>query len=409
MRRLILILIFLLLSVWFGLTVLRHPGFVFLVYQPWMVQMPLWFAVISLFVIFVLFYFVVTGIDHLQFAWFRLKNWWRFRSEHRSYSKTQHGLTMLIEGRWKKAERLLLGGIHQSIEPLMNYLGAARAAHELKAYVRRDDYIQKAYQMVPDAEMAIGMTQAELEMMQEHYERAVAILNQLRKKSPRNPGVLKLLEKVYVRSADWRNLLTLLPSLRKTKLLTAEQYQQFEKNVYCEILRTEGNTLEAIDAIWRNMPRSARKNADVACAYVKQLLALHLPNNQSVNKEIEETIRKTLKAHWQPELAEIYGTLPFTNLNRQLVIVGAWLKLYGEQAAILLTLGRLCVKVQLWGKAKDYFERCLALGPSPAASLEYGKLMEQLGDADEAIKKYREGLQPGLGSSLTFKTNSVQY
>ena len=47
MRRLIILLLFLVLSVWFGLTFLRHPGYMLVVYQPWMVQMPLWFALMD--------------------------------------------------------------------------------------------------------------------------------------------------------------------------------------------------------------------------------------------------------------------------------------------------------------------------------------------------------------------------
>lgn len=82
----------------------------------------------------------------------------------------------------------------------------------------------------------------------------------------------------------------------------------------------------------------------------------------------------------------------FNNLNRQLVIAGAWLKMYGQQPELLLTLGRLCMRVQLWGKARDYFEKCLALGPDAEASLEYGKLLEQLDEPNAAMQKYRDGL-----------------
>jgi HemY protein len=393
MLRLILFLLFLIASVWFGLEVVRHPGYLLVVYQPWMVQMPLWFAILGLFIIFGLFYFIVTSIDRLQFWWFRFKSWLRFRREHRSYSNTQHGLAMLIEGRWKKAEKFLLKGMNKSIEPLMNYIGAARAANELGAYDRRDHYIQKAYEVAPDADLAIGLTQAELELTQDRFEHVIAVLNHLRKKSPRHPGVLKLLEKAYVRSAQWKNLLDILPSMRKAKLVTREQYNQFEKNVYCEILKNDGKTLETVQAIYYDMPRSVRKDPNVACVYVKQLLSLPLMHNAVVNKEVEDTIRSTLKSHWQPELVAIYGTLPFTNVDKQLVIVNAWLKAYGEQPEILLTLGRLCTQVQLWGKAKDYFERCLALGPNPDASLEYGKLLEHLGDGSLAVQKYRDGLK----------------
>ena len=149
MWRLILFLLFLIVSVLFGLEVIRHPGYLLLVYQPWMVQMPLWFALLSALVILGLFYILITSVDRVQFVWFRLKNWLRFRREHKAYSKTQHGLALLVEGRWKKAERFLLAGVNESIDTLINYLGAAQAAQEQGALDRRDHYIQKAHSVAP--------------------------------------------------------------------------------------------------------------------------------------------------------------------------------------------------------------------------------------------------------------------
>jgi len=392
MRRLIIILLFLILSVWFGLEVVRHKGYLLLVYQPWLVQMPIWFAALSLFIIFGLFYLLVSGVDRLNFMFFRIRNWLNIRREHKSYSKTQHGLSALIEGRWKKSEQLLLSGMNQTFEPLINYLAAARAAQEQGAYERRDTYLQKAYKAAPNAGLAIGLTQAELELKQDQLEQASATLNHLRQQNPRHPRVLKLLEEVYVRLGDWKNLQTLLPAMRKARLLDSQQFDLFEKNIYCEIFRTANNkSLDEIHEIWNAAPRYIRKNPDVVCEYVKQLARFN------ENKEIEELIQKTLKNHWQPELVRIYGNLPFTNLNRQLVIGGAWLKLYGPRQETLLLLGKLCVRTQLWGKAKDYFDRCLALGPNPEASLEYGNLLMQLGESDEAIRKYHDGLAQTCG------------
>ncbi len=387
MRRLIIFLLFLVASVWFGLEIVRHPGFLLIVYQPWMIQMPLWFALLGTLIFLGLFYILVTSLDHCYLLWIRFKNWLRFRREHKSYSKTQHGLMELIEERWKKAERLLLSGMNESVEPLLNYLGAAKAAHEQGAFDRRDQYIQKAYQIDTYAALAIGIVQAELEMQQGQLEQATAILTHLHAQAPSHPRVLKLLEKMYVRLGDWKNLQSLLPRLRKAKVLTTEQAELFQRNIYCEILRAAPNkSVEELHHIWDHMPRHVRKNPEVVHVYVNHLLPLN------EYKEIEGLIRQTLKNDWQAELVNIYGTLPFVNLNRQLVIVGAWVDLYGPRPELLLTLGRLCIRVQLWGKAKDYFEKCLAQGPNPGAVLEYGMLLEQLGDTEASMRIYRNGL-----------------
>lgn len=392
MRRLIIFLLFLFASVWFGIAIIRHPGYILIFYQPWMVQMPLWFALISLLIIFGLFYVLISSIDRIHFLWFKLQNWLRFRRERKSYSNTQYGIANLLEARFKKAEKLLLAGVQQTVEPLINYLGAARAAHEQKAYERRDAYLQKAYQVAPDASLAIGITQAELELASDQVEQARAILVNLRQTAPRHPRVLKLLEKVYVRNGDWNNLLTLLPAMRKAKVLTPEEANIFEKNLYNERLKTCANLPEA-RKVWDSLPKHLKKNPELINSYVNIVLKAPSSINTESAKEVESLIRNALKCSWQPGLARVYGSLPFNNhLNRQLVIVGAWLNMYGQKQELLLTLGKLCVRVKLWGKAKDYFEKCLALGPDAEASLEYGKLLEQLGDTEDALHQYRAGL-----------------
>lgn len=388
MRQLIILLLFLVVSVWFGLTVLKHPGYVLLVYQPWLVQMPLWFAVLALLVFLGVFYVLVDGLDRLGFLWFRFKNWLKLRREYKFYSKTQQGLTNYIEAYWKKAEKLLLAGANQAAEPLVNYLAAARAANELGAYGRADSHLQQALKTSPSAELAIGLTHAELQMKRHLFAEAATTLQRLHKQSPRHPRVLKLLEKVYVREGDWQRLRDLLPDLRKAKLINSEQATQFEKNIYCEIFNVAHSySLPALHQAWDNTPRAMRKQPEVICAYINCLQSFG-----TTQAEIEELIRKTLRQTWMPELARIYAGIPFDNLNRQLVIAGAWLKIHGDQPELLLMLGKLCAKLQLWGKAGDYFERCLAVKPDAEAALDYGTLLEQLGKTDQAIQVYHQAL-----------------
>lgn len=389
MWRLFLFLLFLIVSVWGGLEIIRHPGYLYIVYQSWLIQMPLWFALLSSLIFLLLFYFIINSIDRLHFLWIRFKNWLHFRRTKQSYSKTQEGLAMLIEGRWKKSEQLLLAGCSNTQEPLINYLGAAKAAHELAAYERRDNYIQKAYRIAPHNNFAIGLTQANLEIASNQLEHALATLTFLQQSMPYHPQILKLLEKIYIHRSDWKNLHLLVPHLRKAKMITTEQAEQFEKNLYCEVLRsTTHQSIQEVHSLWYSFPRNAKKNPEVVYEYIKLIHSL----SSSVDDEIEALIRKVLKYHWHALLVVFYGTLNFSQLNRQLVIVGAWFKMYGPHPELFLTLARLCVRVQLWGKAKDYFEKCLALGPYPEAALDYGKLLEQLGHSEEAAHLYKNTL-----------------
>lgn len=387
MLRLIILLLVLIASVWFGVIAINHPGYLLIMYQPWMVQMPLWFAVIIAVLFIILFYLIIDSIDRLYLLSYRIRNWFKFKRENKFYSKTQEGLTALIEEEWKRAEVALLAGINTSLEPLINYLGAAKAAQELQAFDRRDAYIKDAYKAAPKADLAIGLTQATLELEQQQYERAQATLNHLKEMAPRHPHVLKLLERVYVHTSNWQELQKLVPQLRKAKIITPQEADLFEKNIYCERFRESSHAnLDQLHQLWNEVPRQCKKNPDVVYEYVKQL------TRYEATDEIQNLIRKTLHDHWHGGLIRIYSQLKFDNLNNQLVIGAAWLKHYGDKPELLLLLGKLCVQVQLWGKAKDYFERCLRLGPNAEASLSYGDLLEQLGEHEEALQKYRQGL-----------------
>lgn len=390
MWRLIVILLVLIGSVLIGIAAMGHPGFLVIVYEPWTIEVPLWFAFVVLLLGFFLFYIVLDFIDWLQFSGYRLKNWFRYRKEHKLYTKTHNGLIALIEGRYSQAETLLIAGAEQSQEPLINFLSAAKAAHKQRAYDRRDAYIQKAYNVAPHARIAVGLIRAELQVEQDQLEQAVVTLDNLRELAPRHPEVLRLLEKVYVRLGDWKSLLNLLPSLQKAKILTAEQVDQFEKNIYCERLQQTKEQSE-IEALWNNIPKKNKKNPEVVLAYVLQLQ--RFPNT---TQTIEDLIRKILKTKWHGGLVRVYGTLAFPDIRRQLVIGAAWQKMYGVHAELLLTLGRLCIKAQLWGKARDYFERSLALAPDPETFLEYGRLLERLAENDDAKEAYKKGVMSCL-------------
>jgi len=388
MRRLLFVLLLLVASVYLGIHVMDHPGYLMIVYQPWMVQMPLWFACLAALLLLMIFYWLVTSFDWVYFCWFRFKNWMQLRREKRLYSKTQQGLAYLIESQWSKAEYLLKKGAAEAREPLVNFLGAAKAAHEQKAYDRRDQYFRLAHQAAPEAAIAIGITQAELEFAQDNMQRAAAILQHIRQKSPRHSGVLRLLERVYVHTNDWERLQGLLPDLRKAKLIDRKQQQLFEKNTACQMLLAANE--REIHAVWSQLPRHLHKQAEVVCAYVERLQALP---GVVIDQEVARLIRKTLSHEWSESLVSVYARLPVEDINRELVLFGAWLKQYGQHAILLLSLGKLCVQAQLWGKARDYFEKCLALGPNTQASLAYGRLLEQLGEKDAALEQFQLGLK----------------
>jgi HemY protein len=183
----------------------------------------------------------------------------------------------------------------------------------------------------------------------------------------------------------------LLPNLRKAKLIDVMEMEYFEKNIYLESLKSP-ETRKAGEpgtrAAYRALPRKFQKDPDVICAYAKLLLPY-----PAAAGDLEVLLSKVINQQWNADAVRLYGLLPLTNPTKELTKAEMWLrKSYPDQAVLLLTLGRLAMRCQLWGKARDYYENSLRLEVVPETFVEYGKLLEKLGEHSAAITNYRNGL-----------------
>ncbi len=156
--------------------------------------------------------------------------------------------------------------------------------------------------------------------------------------------------------ADWKNLLKVLPNLYQSKLVTHTQLSMLEKKIHVELIK----------AMADDQPENASK--------------------------IVGLINQSLKHYWDADLVRLYGLLPTENPIKQLAQAERWLQKYPNQTLLLLTLGRLSLRCQLWGKARHYFEESLKLNRDAKLCLEYEKLLEKVSDSKAAMLIYRDGL-----------------
>jgi uncharacterized protein HemY len=63
---------------------------------------------------------------------------------------------------------------------------------------------------------------------------------------------------------------------------------------------------------------------------------------------------------------------------------------------LLLSLGRLCARQGLWGKAESYLEASVSVEPTYTGHLELARLDEKLGNTDASRRHYRESLDLAL-------------
>jgi HemY protein len=389
MKRIIIGFFALLFSVWLGVIVCRNPGYVLVSYPGWSVETTLWFAGVVLIILFLFFYMLLRFSSGVNSIAMRLKQWAINRRKRKARVQTTLGLYNFAEGNWRACEKKLIRGAKHSDMPLINYLVAAFVAQRQRALARRDNYLLTAQKAYADHPVVVGLTRARLQILNQQWEEALAILQRLRQLQPKNAVILQLLKQVYFELKDWVNLKILLPNLRKRHVFSVEEIKQLELKVYSELLFVNSAN-DAAGVKWNELPRYLQKHPAIAAIHVEHLLA-----NKDC-KEAEAILKMILRKVLDERLLELYALLPSSNPIKKIARAEGWLKENPENSALLLCLGRICKQQKLWGKARQYLEKSACLTKAPAVYLELGQIMEIQNDLRGALDFYSMGLQAAL-------------
>lgn len=303
----------------------------------------------------------------------------------RSGQKLMRGMIEVAEGNFARGEKLLARAASTSDAPLFNYLQAARAAHLQGSDQRRDEWLRLAYEHTPEAANAVLLTQAELQLDRGQYEQALATLRRIDEDSRDHSYALALLGRLYYRLEDWDQLARLLPRLQKHGRVTAETIDKWTVRVHRENLERALDG-DAVVTAWKNVPKNLRSNLDLLDAYFTGLI------RGGLHDKAEKDLVAALKAEWRGPLVRLFGLVEGPDASKQLKRAEGWLAAHGEDPDLLLTAARLCLRNELWGKARSYLESVITLRPTPEAYQEYGRLLNQLGEGEAAADAFREGL-----------------
>lgn len=388
MKWLFSTLLILIFAVIIGLWAYQDSGYVLLARGYKSVEMSLALFIVLQVVGFVLLYFALRVLINSWNMPSAFRAWRARQRRQRARRDMDHGLIELAQGNWAQAERYLLRHARDSDIPLLNYLSAARAAQKQNAPQRRDDYLALAHQSMQGAGFAVQLTQAELQLVHGQLEQSLATLMQLHAASPKHPHVLYLLARIYQLLRSWEDLRKLIPDLRKQNVLSQASLLQLEQLVHRELLTlaAQKGELSALRSSWQQTPKHVRQDLDMIRHYVRCLLIL------KANDDAEQLLREALKKQWDVDLVYIYGLIEAGDKDRQLATAENWLKGHENNPVLLLTLGRLCKRNQLWGKARSFLNASLGIKPHSDTYKELGQLLEQLNEHNEAVECYHKGL-----------------
>ena len=368
------------------------PGFVVIALGDYTVQTRLWQAIVMVIVLMLVFILGYHLIAKLWNSAGRIKNWKGGRRWKKSRQKTINGMIALAEGDWIKAEKWLTSAIPDSDTQLINYLAAAQAAQAQKADGRRDDYLRQAHSAEPNAEIAIGLTQAQLQLNHGQYEQALATLTHLQNLAPKHGHVLFLLQKLYRHLGDWQRFLDIVPLLKKFATLSVTDIDLFQLIAWQKLLIRDAarGGVEALHSLWMTIPKSLSKEVVLINCYAELLITY------GAHLEAEKLLRKGIGKLKDERLLSLYGKVRADDPSKQFIFVEGLQKNFVGSSIWLLTAGRLCINNELWGKAKTYLEQSIALMPRSETYQYLALALEALGEKEAVIDCYRQGLKDAI-------------
>ncbi len=376
-----------------GVAIAKHSGYVLIAYDTFRYESSLW-ATLALLVGIWLACWVIKALVVLVMTSTGVVNPWSRRNRSRRIQMAiEQGQMDLAEGRWASAQRHLQRAAEAERQPLLYYLGAARAANELGHYEDSDKLLERALERQPQAELAIALSHAQLQTDRGETEAALETLQVMHERHPHSVQVLRQLQRLHQQRGDWSALIRLMPALRKDKVLPASELAELERRAWGENLtlaaqrEQEGEAgLQSLQRAWQQLTAAQRHEPQLVLAYAEQLRQL------GAEADAEEVLRGAMKREYNSHLARLYGLLRGKDPARQLQTAEGWLKEHPDDPSLLLTLGRLCLQNSLWGKARDYLESSLRVQRNPEACAELARLLAQLGDTERSNQLFQEGL-----------------
>ena len=371
-----------------ALTAASHnPAYVLLVYPPYRIELSLTLFIVLLLLTFMFGYGLVrliTGVLQLPayVRKFRLE-----RAQAKARELLDEELGAFFEGRYAASEKAAAHAMELGDTSALHPIIAARSAHELREYKKRDAYLSAAEgKTIGDSTMRLMATSKFL-LDQRDPRGALDALQELRDSGVKGHlGAMSLELKAHQQAGNWDEVLNVLDKLEKRASIDATLAAQLRQRAWLEKIRQQQD-LAGLTACLKNIPADFKRRSKIAAAAARALIQL------GGGSLAQQLLTDSLNAQWDSELVALYGDCQSINVVAQIEQAEKWLIQNKQDAALLLALGKLCLHQKLWGKAQSYLEASLSLESNSAANAALGQLAEKMGNQEQALVYFQRAMQ----------------
>jgi HemY protein len=375
------------LAVGIALLAKQSTGYVVIVAAPYRFELSLSLLLFLVLAGYFAFYFLTRFVSTLLAIPQRVRIHREERSRARLRGALNDALLAFFQGRYASAEKSAAAAMTGEETKGVAAIIAARSAHELGRFSEREQFLDQAKGAAPAVDQARLTTLADLLVSQGRHEEALAVLKDLSARDSRNLRLLRLKLQAEQATRDWDEVLETLSSLAKLGGIGPAEASAARRAAHLGNLNRNAQDAQALAAYWKQLPQEMRLDPAVAATAARYHLAL------GASAEAQAVIEAALEKEWNASLVALYGEAAGENALPQIERAEKWLRAHARDPALLLALGKLCMRQELWGKAQSYIEASLALEPTHDGHMTLAALMEKLGKPQEAVRHFRRSAE----------------
>jgi HemY protein len=390
MRLLLWLVALMATAIGIAVTARFNPGNVVFSYPPHRIDMSLNLFVVLLAVLFLVLYGVARAVNATLRMPQRVAAYRQRKRERDGNKGLRDALKALFEGRFGHAEKAAMRAAELPENAGLAALIGARAAHRMREPARREAWLAG---VAHDTTLKTARLMTVIELLVDDHqpEAALAAVAELNASGQRHIHALQWSMKANQQARNWPEVLRLVRILDKRKALHPALAARLRELAYDALLSEEGRDPEAIRRVWAGVPPQDRTKPYIAARAAAAF------NASGLHDEARLVAEEALQAGWDERVVRAYrdaaGPAGSATLLAQIEHCEAWLRERPNDPELALTLGSLCLRQKLWGKAQRYLEQALSDATDSAmvrdTHLKLAQLHEALGQDEAAAHHYR--------------------
>jgi HemY protein len=387
MRWLLSFLLIIIVAISLSLFASNNEGYVLIVRPPYRFELSFNLLIILVVFSFSVLHLLLRTLNYARRLPANVKAYkeaQRLRDGRAALVEALHALT---DGRYQLAEKNAAKALELGEDAGLSALVAARAAHKMNRKPQRDFYLAEAERLAPQSRIGRLLSQAELLLDDRQYSQALQVLQHLEKLEQKYPPAMRLALKVQLHLGNWEQVIDLLQHLEKQNGLELWQIKQYRQQAQLQLLKRYSSDAKKLQTFWKSMAAEHQLNPLTARAAAESFSAVGDANQAC------RIVEMSLTRNWDSTLAGVLGDYESDNPIKQLQQAEFWLTEHEGDANLLLALGKMCIRQQLWGKAESYLEASISIRPDASSHLTLANMLENRGEQQSAARHYRLSAQ----------------